>query len=259
MFSISAGTITSFPLLKSAGLYHRRQTAGGETSLVNSFLADRLSPAPRGQIRVVFVEPRIETGFPDIVAAYLDARAVADWDVNRASLAKRDICLLHLLATGGSRTIDEIKPYFASGLKGGLQKLSQLNLISQTTRKRWRIRSYKQIFALRRLVAVEAKVDAKMSGVDQAAMNRWFASESYLLLPRAPKSGAVHAELERIGIGLLTADTMLDEPVLPSLRGSLPTSYATWLFNEWACRAIASTALPSDDAEPHLGLVQVDR
>ena len=236
MISISADNIALYPALQQAGLFHRRSTDGDEKQLVDAFLADNLTPPPAGQTRFVFVEPRLETGFPDVVLVYLDTEAAKDWTCQRAALGKLEICVLHHIATSGGEQLDRLQFLFPDGLARALKKLQAAGLL-RYTRERWRTATPRKLLAVRRIVAIEAKVGAWRPGLDQAFRNRWFASESYLLLPAAPNSPDLNIELRACGVGLLTTDTPLNRPLVRATKGKLPGSYASWLFNEWACNA----------------------
>ncbi len=254
MIAISAETIEYFPSLRGAGLYHRRVTEGQEKELVDAFIRSNLAPAPNGQVRLVFVEPRLETGFPDLVIVYLDSAAASEWSFRRTGLSKHDICVLHHLATCGSEDQARLSFLFPVGLRSALRKLESMGLV-RCARDRWQAQRPRKLMAVRRIVAIEAKVGSWRPGLEQAFLNRWFASESYLLLPGVPKSAELEIELRQTGVGLLTCDTPMRRPVIRAEKAKLPGSYASWLFNEWACHArVASTDLATHAEASHLGL-----
>jgi hypothetical protein len=222
--------------------------------LVDSFIENNLMPAPEGQLRLTFVEPRLETGFPDLVIVYLDLAAANEWNLERAGLGKREICVLHHLATCRMQDHERLRFLFPQGLRASLTKLESAGLV-RCAPEGWRARSPRKLMAVRRIVAIEAKVGAWRPGLEQAFLNRWFASESYLLLPSVPKSADLEVELQATGVGLLTAETPLRRPLVRAEKGKLPGSYASWLFNEWACHAcVASTTSPRRAAAPRRGL-----
>lgn len=234
MIAISAETIERFPSLRGSGLYHRRTTEGREKTLVDEFIGSNLAPAPTGQVRLVFVEPRIETGFPDLVIVYLNFAAANEWNFKRTDLSKHDICVLHHLATCGSEDQARLSFLFPVGLRSALRKLESMGLV-RSARDRWQAQKPRKLMAVRRIVAIEAKVGAWRPGLEQAFINRWFASESYLLLPGVPRSAELAIELGKTGVGLFTCDTPMRRPAIRAEKAKLPGSYASWLFNEWAC------------------------
>ncbi|MCX6379914.1 MAG: hypothetical protein NT023_10635, partial [Armatimonadetes bacterium] len=81
----------------------------------------------------------------------------------------------------------------------------------------------------------EAKVHDRNQAVEQALLNRWFATSSNILLPRLPSSNLFVAQAHSLGIGIWSLkDTCLDTRNM--VVQSKPVSYASWLFNEWAWR-----------------------
>ncbi len=109
-------------------------------------------------------------------------------------------------------------------------------MVRGTQRDLWSARPASKIFAVERLVAVEAKVGKWAEALKQAVLNTWFASESYLLLPRMTNGELSKAASER-GIGIWSQDKGPEWLGLPALEeANLPRSYGSWLFNEWAWR-----------------------
>lgn len=113
--------------------------------------------------------------------------------------------------------------------------LRDVNL-ARSGRSGWRAAPVRQVFAARRIIAFEAKISDWPGVLEQASLNRWFASESYVLAPRGPRDPAILTAIRSLGIGLWIEGER--RPSIPvSRRGaSRPISYASWLFNEWAWR-----------------------
>jgi hypothetical protein len=105
--------------------------------------------------------------------------------------------------------------------------------IAKPKRDIWTLKPIREIFAVQQLIAVEAKVTEWRAGLDQAWLNTWFASDSYLLLPHIPRGSQVLERAKTIGVGVCTDK---EQVVAPTCRPKLPASYASWLFNEWIGR-----------------------
>ena len=163
----------------------RTPTAGPELDLVNEYLSEHLPTPPRGQMLTVFLEPEIESGFPDLVAVYWSERVASAWDMRRAQLTVNDIRVAHFLATAGRGDAETLKHFFSSRVSATLDRLHAAKMIRRI-RGGWLTLSLSSIFAVRRLIAIEAKVTNPREGLQQAILNTWFASESYLLLPKLP-------------------------------------------------------------------------
>ena len=91
-------------------------------------------------------------------------------------------------------------------------------------------------FAVRHIVAIEAKVGNWSRALQQAAANRWFASQSFILIPPTRSLTAVSSRARELGVGVLTFDGGKVRQVVESKRFVIPASYGSWLFNEWALR-----------------------
>jgi hypothetical protein len=107
----------------------------------------------------------------------------------------------------------------------------------------WEAKPLEEIFAIERLIAIEAKMKNWQEGLQQAFHNTWFASESYLLLPDVPNTSDLMQQAASFGVGLLTACCSPVQSKLPAKVGRLPKSYASWLFNEWTWQAISTKVL----------------
>src|SRR5437764_244404 len=98
---LTAENAEKIPGFAQVGLSFRTPTTGPESDLVLEYIDLQLPPAPRGQKRTVFVEPEIESGFPDVVAVYWHAATALRWSKIRAELTKVDIRIAHFLARVG--------------------------------------------------------------------------------------------------------------------------------------------------------------
>lgn len=233
---ITAQTVQSFPSFQSGGLNLRESKEGPEHDLVREYVVSCLPPPSRGQSLTVFIEPEIESGFPDIVAVYTQVATTRRWTAARACLTKVDVRMAHFLATMGASDFGRLARFFPTNPKGSLERLLSAGVVRNAAGT-WRLRALQDVFAVRRLVAIEAKVFDWQEGLQQAFQNVWFASESYLLLPRLPQAPLLLEEASRFGVGLRVLGQPLDSSELCPRTAQIPRSYASWLFNEWVWRA----------------------
>ncbi len=214
-----------------AGLRARQPRPGPEENLVRQFL-DQFPIASREGYRVtVFREPRLESGFPDLVVVIWDPRKTRPWTEKRRLLRPDDVRLLHLIGISGPLFDEELAALLGVRPHRSLDRLHNLDLI-RSTKMGWRAEPVHRIFAVRRILAFEAKIGAITAALHQAALNRWFASESYVLLPRLP-SIDLRARAHASGVGVWLSGA--SKPALQATRAPTgrPVSYASWLFNEW--------------------------
>lgn len=186
---------------------------------------------------VFFHEPDLPTGLPDMVAVYLsrDASTITE---RRRRLTPAHVRLLHGLHSLTSSTPEElgallrIEQRELSRLTDDLMK-SQLITVRENKLFPERL---SRTFAVRHIVAIEAKVGNWSRALQQAAANRWFASQSFILIPPTRSLTAVSSRARELGVGVLTFDGGKVRQVVESKRFVIPASYGSWLFNEWALR-----------------------
>ncbi len=233
---ITADTIKNFPSLSDAGLILRRTRKGPELDFLYRYLGRSLAAAPTGQKLTIFVEPNVESVYPDAVAVYWDANVASKWSDARRLVTKHDIRVLHFLALKKSAKIDELVKYYSPAVSETLDRLEAAELVVRKPRS-WQARPVREIFAVKRLVSIEAKIGDWQQGLLQAFFHTWFASESYLLLAEKPRRSQLMSEASRLGIGVISdkPDMLEDSPSVRPNR--IPRSYASWLFNEWAWKA----------------------
>ena len=162
------------------------------------------------------------------------------WPAARADLTPDDIKVLQFLTTAGRVLRAEISPGTSPARRArSLDRLAAADVV--TISPRWiSCRSLRDIFAVSRIIALEAKISDWRNGLRQAFLNTWFASESFLLLPRVSERSQVMVEAERVGVGVVDATQRLTAPHVAPRRDRLPRSYASWLFNEWSWRGFGT-------------------
>ncbi len=209
---------------------------GPETALVDRFVeamtsARSCSTALR---TTLFREPRLLSGFPDLVAVMWHAPTAERWSGARKRLSTADLRLVQLLVSTGPTDVETLEGLVGRDQASRLPVLHEAGLVIERGGE-WRVRRLREAFAVRGIVAFEAKIADWGQALAQASANRWFASESYVLLPSAPRNADATAEATRLGVGIWVDG--MNAPILPARRNSQqPVSFASWLFNEWAWR-----------------------
>jgi hypothetical protein len=211
----------------------RKPTVGPELELVESALRTQyLSPS------LLFREPKLPTGFPDVVSVTL-SKADVLFSPERMALRPLDLKIVHHLfhVRGSAR---EDLPYQLSlspaESTASLSRLVAAGLVRHRGRRVFCNR-LATVFAAREIIAIEAKIKDWQSGIRQAAANTWFASHSYVLLPEAVVSAAARSAAERVGVGIMAFDGRQTRILLRAKRHKIPSSYGSWLVNEWTVRS----------------------
>lgn len=217
------------------GLRFRGAMAGPEQVLVEAFLDAAKTPLAPGRSLTVFAQPAIETGFPDLVAVVWRSEITRSWSPERERLRAMDLRLLHLLSTNGALELTFLREVFQRGLHGMLARLEEAGVVA-VGRSKCRAQSTSRLFAVERIIAVEAKVSATQRALEQAGANTWYSSESHALLPR-PRAGERMKDVaSALGVGVIGFENDRVAQVYEAAIRAVPLSYGSWLFNEWTWR-----------------------
>ena len=204
-----------------------------KTLCINWFLSELPIKITAGCDVVVFREPRLPSGFPDLVIVSWDSKKAARWSQERASLAPVDLQLAHYIYLTGPSTQQKLQKVFAKSIGKSIERLTAAGVLRAKGAK-WLLEPLSSIFAAREIIAVEAKMNKWKAALMQAELNTWFASSSYVLVPHVPRRSSLLERAKQLGIGVSTKNRTTVEPIKAD---HLPRSYMSWLFNEWAWRA----------------------
>lgn len=225
------------------GFYARLATLGDEYELLEQFIEYYCSSFvcrnKKTQL-AVFIEPRIDSGFPDVVFASYLPSIIENWSDERELLDIIDLKLLSFLCT--TEDIDGAKIISTLGFSekltlASLEKLMDAKLISYR-RHSWRIRNLREIFSLTKLIAVEAKLSDINKVIEQTYLNTRFASQSYALTNSVHPHGKTVQLFERFGLGLYGKGSQFRR-IVEAKQLSMPSSYLSFQFNEWIGKSLA--------------------
>ncbi|WP_019554795.1 hypothetical protein [Propionispira raffinosivorans] len=223
--------------ISSIGLYKRNSTEGAELNLVNDFIdyySDNFLKKGNRYNLAVFIEPRILSGFPDIVFAVYNPNIVDMWSEARKTLNLYDLKILfqivHSKGMSGANLIDMLK-FPEKQIITSIEKLYDSKLIYRRGYS-WRAKEIKQIYSIKDLISVEAKIGDIKKVAKQSFINTWFASQSYALTnSNSPQKNTIE-NFSKIGIGLYCKKRNFKK-IVPAQKLSSPVSYLSLQFNEW--------------------------
>jgi len=223
---------------KGIGLSFRVGTPGPEKELVERFVRECSIPVPKNCEVTVFCEPRLESGFPDLVIVIWDRALTEKWQMQRCALKTSDLRLVQLLRLSGPLSTAQLSEFCVDNLDSALLRLRAADLIVSRKGK-WVTRPLSKAFAIKRIIAIEAKISDWGVALTQARLNMWFADQSYVLMPRVPDTETFRASFRSHGIGVIKHG--LESRIVARARtrraASGPRSFAAWQFNEWVWRA----------------------
>ncbi|MBT9142786.1 MAG: hypothetical protein DDT32_01623 [Syntrophomonadaceae bacterium] len=225
------------------GLFTRPATCGDEYALVEMFIEYYCHTFIRNNKKThlaVFVEPRIDSGFPDVVFVSYLPSITNNWSDRREALDVFDLKLLsYLCATEnalGTKLISTLG-FPEKQTITSLEKLMDAKLVTYRNHS-WRVRELRDAFGITKLVAVEAKLNDISKVVEQTYLNTRFASHSYALTNSARPQGETVKTFKRFGIGLYGKDSQFHR-IVEAKQYTLPSSYLSFQFNEWIGKSIA--------------------
>lgn len=224
------------------GLFSRTTTQGEEIELVLEFIDYYCSVfLKHNKINnlAVFIEPRVASGFPDIVFASYSPKIVDNWSEEREKLDTYDLKVLsHLLLSkgcSGSQLISDLK-FSEKQVAQSIEKLLDAKMIIRMD-KVWKAKELNKIYSIKKLISIEAKMTDMKKVVEQSLINTWFASESYALTSVCNPQGNTLKNFREQGIGLYCKSRGFKK-VVEAQKLSLPSSYLSLQFNEWIGKAM---------------------
>ena len=225
------------------GLNTRNATIGEEYAMVEQFIDFYCSKFVRDNKKhhlAVFVEPRIDSGFPDVVFASYRPSILENWTNEREKIDSSDLKLLSFLCYTPNVTGDIIISKLGLPERQTLKSLEKLLDAKLAVRRNnyWRARNTRDIFSITKLVAVEAKLSNVSKVVEQSFLNTWFASHSYALTNAINPHNDTIQSFEQCGIGLYCRGKQFKR-VVDARQYALPSSYISFQFNEWIGRTLA--------------------
>jgi hypothetical protein len=216
------------------GARFRRTRPGPEFKLIEAFLPAMPLHIPRGCRATVFREPRLESGFPDLVIVVWREEVTFDWKPEREYLETQDLRLMHFLHHVRRANEGQLIEWFGRRVVSGLERLHDAAMIRRMGSS-WVPCALYRSFAASKIIAIEAKIGKWAEVLNQALLNTWFASKSYVLVPDQPSQPQL-AAAQRLGIGVCSFDECKVQEIA-SESSLLPRSYASWMLNEWAWRS----------------------
>jgi predicted transcriptional regulator len=201
------------------------------------------SESLRGKQRsyALFLEPQLDTGFPDIVLVGFNPRVFEKWVPGRNKITIVDIKVLHHLHFTGGADAAHIETQLGLDSRSLVQSIERLLSASliRWSAKRWVPNRLRKTYAINAIQAIEVKMKNWADAFQQAEMNCWFASESYVLSPVLNPTERIVKASKSLGVGIYIMP-MGSQPkrLIHARKTHLPGCYASWLFNEWIGRRL---------------------
>lgn len=226
------------------GYFARTATKGEEYDMVIRFVnvIKQKYDSLKTKSAMIFVEPQIESGYPDIVIVeYRNWQQSEMICRNRRQLNQTDLKILMQMQLSGYASVSKISEILGFDEKTVIRSsetLADTGLLyfSKQTGSMRKV-SLKKWCPISRIISIEAKLDRWSEAISQADLNRWFATDSYVLLNKRSCSDNIANKCTQLGIGVLLDSGTINNPISSS-HNHYPVSYASLQFYEWLQRLL---------------------
>lgn len=223
----------------------RKEKQGAEADLVKDFLGyyDNLFKE-EGLQYTILTELYAEVGIPDILIVAWDNNFKINWSPDRNKLQKTDIKILHHISSSGKRGIKTLKlinqlGYKEKQIEQALKKLTNADLID-TDNETVRIKDIDDVFFVKKIISIEAKLKNWKIAFEQASLNKNFSSHSYVLFPNETINPNIVSSVSG-NIGILAHQGEGAIFKKKAKKSKLPGSYFSWVLNEYVGRQFMKT------------------
>ncbi|GAU78155.1 transcriptional regulator [Fusibacter sp. 3D3] len=229
---------------KEFGILTRKITEGKEFDMVRKFIdfkKNEFNKTSENDL-AIFIEPKVNNAYPDVVFVEYNPDNYEKWIPNRNNISNIELKILYHMISSGPLNASDIVAQLGVNWKDvmlSVEKLYDSKLI-QRRNKNWSVKSKKTIF-LNKIEAVEAKIGKVNDVLQQAIINKAFASESYILSNKNAKVNATWDKFEEFGIGIYLNEDDHFLRYKKSNINSFPVSFQSILFNEWIGRILNSS------------------
>ncbi len=221
--------------------YARSSTAGREFDMVTYYLNQLIEKYERLKRKraAIFIEPQLDTGYPDIVIVEFYSIPKKQWIDIRDSINITDLRILYYIQTHGQTSISDLRNILgfpSELLDKTIYKLRNCKLITTTSKSNTicsvPLKSYCRIS---NIISIEAKIDKWSEAIRQASNNVWFSTKSYVLMNKDSCSNSILSACRESGVGIIAVNGKA-KTMLESKTRRFPVSYASLQFNEWILR-----------------------
>lgn len=227
--------VLSYHDLNSKNIKSRKIRTGPEYDLVESFLEKYQDFfCDSGYNLSILIEPFMEIGYPDIVAVSWDRKIFKGFNSNRLDITKLDIKILNHLSLSSGKNILDLNlelGFDTRTIEASLLRLQKADLILDYN-SCFTARPLGEIFAPSKVIAIEAKISDWKHAFQQAQLNHWFSSESYVLFPGLEARQELLEYSENYRVGLLMGSKGNFNKITNFSENEIPRSYGSWYLNE---------------------------
>jgi len=189
----------------------------------------------------ILQEPFTGLGYTDLVAVIWNKDIYSKWQTDRNKLIINDIKILHHLYLNNKyKTITEIMAelgFSKREITDSFTRLDNAGLIKKTHDDKFKTLKKSEIFYIKEIISIEAKLKDWRRALNQAFANIGYSSESYVLFPEKYLTSHMLEEYNKTDIGIIAYKSNFDV-VKAAKKKTIPANFNSWLFNEYIGRLL---------------------
>ena len=218
----------------------RTKRLGPEYKLIESFVdaMELVFSREHSQEQIFLYEPRVGDAFPDLLILSWDKETKVPNLEARKKLEAIDVKIAHHLSNSkvpkNETELRHVLGFSNTALKRSLDRLANAELLTSSDLG-FQL-NVNAAFILRKIIAVEAKIDGISAVVQQAMLNIAFSSESYVLMPRDPAGRLSDQVAQFKQFGIIAMDEASPRLLRTASSQPLPVSVFSWFLNEHIVR-----------------------
>ncbi|GAB1475525.1 hypothetical protein MASR2M70_03570 [Bacillota bacterium] len=219
------------------GINSRPITGGPEFNMVKNFIDHRkeLFQETPTEKMAIFIETKINNVYPDVIFCTYNPQEFEKWNNNRNKISTTDLKILHYIYSKGNVTSQRIIKDLSIQYKTFVNSIEALFDAELIDRKEghWSICNNKSVFGVRHIEAVEAKIGKWEEVLQQAIINKCFASESSILYKRKNNPDSeVMRKTSEFGIGVYLYNDENFSCFSCAKHNDFPMNYNSIFINE---------------------------
>jgi len=192
----------------------------------------------------IIQEPYTGFGYADLVCIIWDQSIRNKWSDKRNQLDMTDIKILHhLYNVKIFKEKSEITKELGFSLRKAnksVGKLLEADLVTMNKQNKIKIKLIKEIFFIKEIISIEAKLHNWKRALEQSVNNTYFSSQSYTLFPNEIITKRLLEEYINTDVGIISFEKFYRIIKKPKRR-TIPSSMSSWFFNEHIGRELWAT------------------
>lgn len=222
----------------------KKQIQNGEYEFLKEFLTsgfiDKINRNPKYELSIIH-EPYTGFGYADLVCVIWDKKIKEFWNEERKKLDKNDIKVLHHMYN--MKTFHKVDVlvsqlgYNHREITNSLKRLLTADLIKVNNTSKVKIKPINEIFYIKDIISIEAKLHNWKKALEQSVNNTYFSSKSYTLFPEKTLNSNLLKNYENTNVGIISFDKKYKIIKKPN-RQVIPSTLNSWFFNEYIGRKV---------------------